>query len=142
MPSRLSRAICVLGVGIALLTARSASADTPKHTKDSLEKVRKALKEKKALLVDVREQKEWDAGHLEVAKLVPLSDLSANAGDDEYAKKLAKKLPRKKVLYLHCRSGGRVLRAAPILKKFGYDVRPLKQGYEPLLKAGFKKAAK
>ncbi|MAG94810.1 MAG: rhodanese [Planctomycetaceae bacterium] len=131
-----------MGVGITLLAAHSASADTPKHTKDSLDKVRKALKEKKALLVDVREKKEWDAGHLEVAKLVPLSDLSANADDDEYAKKLAKKLPRKKILYLHCRSGGRVLRATPILKKFGYDVRPLKPGYESLLKAGFKKAKK
>ena len=37
-------------------------------------------------------------------------------------------------------SGARSLIAQELLKKEGYDVRSLKQGYEDLLKAGFEKA--
>ena len=102
------------------------------HTKDSLEVVQKRLKEKKAILIDVREQREWDAGHLEQAQLVPLCKLQA-----EGKKKM---LPKDKIIYCHCRSGGRVLIATSILKPLGYDIRPLKQGYQQLLGAGFKKA--
>ena len=43
-------------------------------------------------------------------------------------------------MYLHCASGKRCLAAADLLKKQGYDVRPLKSGYEALLGAGFEKA--
>ena len=110
------------------------------HTKDSLETVRKRLTAKKAVLIDVREKGEWDAGHLKAAKLVSLSQLRKNRGNAEFAKRLAKTLPKKKIIYCDCRSGGRVLLAAPILRKLGYDVRSLKAGYESLLKAGFKKA--
>jgi rhodanese-related sulfurtransferase len=46
-------------------------------------------------------------------------------------------LPKEKVIYCHCRSGGRCLTAAEILKKLGYDVRPLKPGYRDLVEAGF-----
>jgi len=35
----------------------------------------------------------------------------------------------------------RALKAAKILEKLGYNVRPLKAGYQDLLTAGFKKAA-
>jgi len=115
-----------------------SSGAKPKHTKDSIKTVKQNLKKKKALLIDVREKKEWDAGHLELAQLVPLSKLQGKID----VKKLAKQLPKKKIIYCHCRSGGRVLKAAPILKKMGYDIRPLKQGYADLLKAGFKKAKK
>jgi rhodanese-related sulfurtransferase len=48
--------------------------------------------------------------------------------------------PKDKIIYCHCRSGRRCLTAADILKKQGYDVRPLKAGYEDLLKAGFPQA--
>jgi rhodanese-related sulfurtransferase len=44
------------------------------------------------------------------------------------------------VVYLHCASGRRCLAAADLLKTQGYDARPLKDGYEALLKAGFEKA--
>jgi rhodanese-related sulfurtransferase len=114
----------------------AAPAVAAEHTKDSLETVKKRMKEKKALLVDVREEKEWKAGHLQDARLLPLSRLEK--GID--AEKLAKILPKNKVIYLHCASGGRCLPAADILKKQGYDVRSLKAGYKQLLEAGFTKA--
>ncbi len=48
------------------------SAGAAEHTKDSLDTVKKRLKNEKAVLIDVRELSEWDAGHLKDAKLVPL----------------------------------------------------------------------
>ena len=117
------------------------TADQPlAHTQDSLELVGERLASGKALLLDVREQDEWDAGHLSQAILVPLSELRKQGRSDAYAEQLAKRISKEKVLYCHCRSGGRVLVAAPILKKLGYDIRPLKAGYGDLLQAGFLKA--
>ena len=53
---------------------------------------------------------------------------------------MKEKLGDAKVLYLHCGSGKRCLAAADLLKKQGYDTRPLKDGYADLVKAGFEKA--
>ena len=108
------------------------------HTKDTTDDVKKAIKDKKAVLIDVREQKEWDEGHLKDAGLLPLSKLNAGATKEE----LDKAIPKGTIVYLHCKAGGRCLSAAEILKKQGYDARPLKDGYEDLLKAGFPKAEK
>jgi rhodanese-related sulfurtransferase len=109
------------------------------HTADSLEKVRDRVKEKSAVLIDVREQKEWDAGHLKNAVFIPLSKLTEPTLEPELKARLTK-LSKDKVLYCHCAAGGRVLKAAPILKSLGYDARPLKAGYDTLLEAGFEKA--
>lgn len=107
------------------------------YTKDTPAEVKKAIEQKKAILLDVREQSEWDEGHLQNAQLLPLSILKK---DD--SKQLTKELPKDKVIYCHCRAGRRALQAAEILQKLGYDVRPLQQGYEALLEAGFRKAGK
>ena len=53
---------------------------------------------------------------------------------------LAQQMSKDKVIYLHCKAGARCLVAADLLKKYGYDVRPLKAGYDDLVKAGFPKA--
>ncbi len=67
------RLACVLVVGCCSGAVLSA-AD---HTTDTLETIKKTLKEKKAVIVDVREASEWEDGHLKVARHVPLSDLKA-----------------------------------------------------------------
>lgn len=130
------RKIMVLLVSVLLLLFGRAAWGV-EHTKDSLDTVRKAVTEKKAILLDVREQSEWDDGHLRDAQLLPLSRLE---GSD--AQTLAKALTKGQVIYCHCRSGIRSLRAAEILNKHGYDVRALKPGYQDLLKAGFPGASK
>jgi phage shock protein E len=138
MPARLRRsAEVIVGVLVGCLgaTLPGFAAD---HTKDSLETVKERLKDKSAILVDVREQKEWDDGHIEDARLVPLSELKKGTE----AEKITKDLPKKKIVYCHCAAGVRSLSAADILKKQGYDVRPLKPGYKDLLEAGFPKAEK
>ena len=55
---------------------------------------------------------------------------------------MAKVAPKDKIVYCHCGSGVRCLKAADELKKLGYDVRPLKPGYKDLLKAGFEPSEK
>jgi rhodanese-related sulfurtransferase len=116
----------------AVLAGSAVAAD---HTKDTPADVKKAIEDKKAILLDVREQSEWDDGHLKDAKLLPLSKLKkAEAKDLD--------LPKDKVIYTHCRAGSRALQAAELLQKLGYDVRALKPGYRDLLDAGFPKAEK
>lgn len=105
------------------------------HTKDTPAEVKKAVAEKKAVLVDVREDDEWNDGHLKLAIALPLSKLK-----DVKAADLPKEIKKDQPVYLHCASGKRCLKAADKLKELGYDVRPLKAGYEDLLKAGFEKA--
>ena len=117
----------------AVLAGLAAAAD---HTTDTPAQVKKAVADKSAVLIDVREKDEWDAGHLKLATLLPLTQIKKGVPDDE----LKQKLPKGKVVYLHCKAGGRCLLAADELKKHGYDVRPLKPGYEDLLKEGFEKA--
>jgi phage shock protein E len=123
---------------ILLATLAGNAGWSAEHTKDSLDAVSKALTDKKAILLDVREQSEWDDGHLKQAVLLPLSVLDAGAD----AKTVGKVLSKDKVIYIHCHSGRRCLKAADILDKQGYDVRPLKAGYPDLLKAGFPRADK
>jgi rhodanese-related sulfurtransferase len=108
--------------------------DEPKeHTKDSLETVKERIAEKKAVLVDVRDLVEWNAGHVQDAVLLPWRELQDKLKEEDVREKVDKDL----IVYTHCAVGYRSLRAAKILKKYGYDVRPLKPGYEELAKAGF-----
>jgi phage shock protein E len=109
--------------------------DATTHTKDSLDTVKQNVKSGKALIVDVREQSEWNEGHLKSAVLLPQSRLR----NEQQAADLLKALPKDKIIYTHCRAGGRALTCGDILKKHGYDVRPLKAGFEDLVSAGFEK---
>ena len=112
----------------------------PKHTKDPLPLIKERVSKNEAILIDVREKYEWEDGHLQSAIFLPLSGLEEGGASESFASKLAVKLSKDKIVYCHCVSGGRVLPASAILQKLGYDARPLKSGYELLLKAGFEKA--
>jgi len=116
----------------ALFGSRGIAAE---HTQDSLETVKQNVQGGRAVLVDVRERREWDAGHLQGAIFLPLSRLrNVDPGV------LGSILPKDKTVYCHCAIGVRVLPAADILQQHGYEVRPLKAGYKDLLRAGFPKA--
>ena len=106
-------------------------------TNDPLPTVQENLATHKAVLVDVREPEEWKEGHVEGAISLPLSSLKK--GVDSSA--LEQQVPKDKIVYTHCVMGVRALRAAKILEELGYNVRPLKAGYEDLVKAGFAKGA-
>jgi glyoxylase-like metal-dependent hydrolase (beta-lactamase superfamily II)/rhodanese-related sulfurtransferase len=63
-------------------------------------------------IVDVREQNEFDGplGHIRDAKLIPLGELSARAGE----------LARDRPVVAVCRSGGRSAQAVVLLQKAGF----------------------
>jgi rhodanese-related sulfurtransferase len=110
------------------------------HTTDTLDEVRAALLADKALLIDVREQDEWAEGHLRSAQFLPLSSLTRAAEEGVLDENMAEKLPKDKIIYLHCRSGGRVKVATTLLRPLGYDIRPLQAGFTTLVQEGFEQA--
>lgn len=128
---------------LAVLALAPAGDDSP-HTQDALSVVQQRVEKKEAVLIDVREQKEWDAGHLKQARLLPLSALTKKPRDEKFTiAALKKSLPTDKPIYLHCKVGGRSVAVADALRReLGpeYDFRPLKAGYEELVEAGFEPA--
>jgi phage shock protein E len=126
----------LLFFALTIFLAPGDARPSAEFTKDSLETVHKNIADEKAVLVDVRSQEEWDAGHLEGSIFLPVTSLRKHSFD---AKKVAKTLPKKKIAYTFCVVGMRAKQAATILEQHGYAVRALKPGYEELLKAGFKK---
>ncbi len=137
---RTMKHLIYLAVGAVLLLSTAANAAN--HTDDTLDDVRKNLAEKKAVLIDVREPSEWKRGHLQDATLVPLSEIRKASKDASVQKKLETSLPKDRIIYCHCGSGVRVLTAAAILGKQGYDIRPLASGFDDLVNEGFPAAKK
>jgi rhodanese-related sulfurtransferase len=60
-------------------------------------------------VIDVRDQQEWDTGHIPGARLVPLEQLRADPGSA---------LPRDNVVFV-CAKGIRSLTAAQLASRFG-----------------------
>lgn len=79
-----------------------------------------------ALLLDVREQDEWDAGHAPGALHVPLGELSARVDE----------LPKDRPIVAVCRMGGRSEKATIALRNSGYDVVNLDGGMRAWASAG------
>jgi phage shock protein E len=126
---------------LALMFALISAQDVDYAT-EPLDKIKAKVESKKAYLADVREQREWDQGHLRGAVFLPLSQLKEwekkGITDSEKAK-LAKSLPKGSVVFCHCAAGRRAVPGAAALKKLGYDARPLKPGYRDLIEAGFQR---
>jgi hydroxyacylglutathione hydrolase len=131
----MSQLLAVLSI-VAVIQSGQITAAV-KHTTDTLAVVKENVAKGKAVLVDVREKKEWDEGHIEGSVFLPLSALQKGMTKEE----LASKLPKDRILYPFCVVGKRSLTAGNILEKHGYVVRVLKPGYKELIAAGFKKAA-
>ncbi len=79
-----------------------------------------------AVLVDVREKSEWDAGHAPKAKHHPLKGLSSSMA----------RLPADRTLVVVCRSGNRSARATNVLAKAGFDAVNLTGGMTAWRAAG------
>jgi phage shock protein E len=104
------------------------------HTNVPLDQVKAATTTDTAILLDVREQNEWDVGHIKGALLVPTSRLSAKGAT------IPATIPKDKPIYLYCKAGVRALNMTKLLKEKGYDAHALSAGYSELVKAGFEKA--
>ena len=71
---------------------------------------------KDVILIDCREQDEWDGGHIAQAILAPLSDFENQIDKLESENTMAKD----KEIVIHCRSGKRSMRACEFLADRGY----------------------
>jgi rhodanese-related sulfurtransferase len=72
-----------------------------------------------AVFVDVREQDEWDEGHMPGAVHIPLGDLPRRGTE----------LPADRKIVTVCRSGQRSLTAVDMLQELGYgDVKSMAGG--------------
>ncbi|HET7327027.1 MAG TPA: rhodanese-like domain-containing protein [Nocardioidaceae bacterium] len=71
-------------------------------------------------VLDVREQHEWDAGHIEGAQHIPLGDLGARVDE----------VPADRKVLCVCHIGGRSAQATVFLNRQGRDVVNLAGGMD------------
>lgn len=97
--------IAVIGIYIFISSLRLKKAVTNLTQEQFIEGYRKAQ------LIDLREAKEFDAGHILGARNIPSTQLNTRY------KEIRPDLP----VYLYCQNTGRSARAALLLKKRGYN---------------------
>lgn len=83
-------------------------------------RARELLDAGEALVVDVREPYERDAGHIEGTRHVELERLASNADT----------LPRDRPVVFHCRLGARSALAAQAFRRAGYDAWSMRGGIQ------------
>lgn len=118
-----------VGLWLCLTVTVTVAAE---HTAESLTIVKQEVDAGRALLVDVREQSEWNAGHVQGAISLPISQINDGLSAEELGR-----LPQDKVLYTYCVLGKRALTAGQVLEQQGLRVKVLKPGYKELIAAGF-----
>jgi rhodanese-related sulfurtransferase len=79
-----------------------------------------------ALMLDVRGEDEWEAGHVEGSAWIPMRELEGRRDE----------LPRDREILVICRSGGRSAKSAEALTKWGYDARNVAGGAQAWAEAG------
>jgi len=77
-------------------------------------------------LLDVREQDEWEEGHLAGATLVPLGQLPRRLTE----------MPKDRSIVVYCAVGGRSAHAAAFLRERGYDAHNMRGGMRAWMMAG------
>ena len=100
-------------LGYAFIVRVSVSSQNPYMQADEFSK-----RQAEFHLLDVREDDEWAAGHIDGAQHIPLGELSARLGE----------LPKDRTIVAVCRSGGRSEAAVRGLRKLGYEAENLEGG--------------
>jgi DMSO/TMAO reductase YedYZ molybdopterin-dependent catalytic subunit/rhodanese-related sulfurtransferase len=108
-----------------LRVARAATPDTAAAPEVGARKAA-ALVAAGALLLDVREPDEWQAGHVAQAWLLPMSQVARHRED----------LPQDRQIVVVCRSGGRSAAVAEALRAWGLDAVNLAGGMTAWAVAG------
>ncbi len=86
----------------------------------------KSRLEQGAVLIDVREQDEWNAVHAPNAILIPLSEFQARYTE----------MPKDKNIVLICAGGVRSAQAAQFAEQHGYSVSNLEGGINAWIASG------
>ena len=80
------------------------------------------LEKDKSFILDVRDPSEYEEGHVNGAKNIPLNDLRKRMGE----------LPKNQEIWLYCLEGQRAYYAARVLSQHGYDTINISGGYKIL----------
>lgn len=64
-----------------------------------------------AVLLDVREDDEWDRGHAQAAQHIPMGEVPSRIGE----------IDRSSTLYVICKAGGRSAKVAEFLAREGFE---------------------
>ena len=78
------------------------------------------VREQAAQLIDVREDREWDAGRIDGARHVVLGEVAAQAST----------IDQERPVVFYCRVGARSAMAADAFRRGGYDAYSLAGGLE------------
>ena len=81
------------------------------HLEVNVDEVAEAIRADSHMLLDVREQDEWNEAHIEGAVHIPMSELTARVGE----------LSTDKPIYIMCHSGARSLYAVQYLTQAGHS---------------------
>ena len=119
MTDTLMKLLLVLGLILLVLTfVRSSFAQAGNSPRITPTEAAAKVKAGDAVIIDVREPREWENGVASPAYLLPLSDLRDGRRKWGHVLEDAKD----KQVLLYCRSGNRSGIAAGILAKEGFDV--------------------
>jgi rhodanese-related sulfurtransferase len=91
--------------------ANVISSDNFRKQMNNEEVVDKAIK-KEIVLIDVREDYEWDGGHIEESINIPLGSIDES---------LLAQISKNEEVYVYCRSGARASNAKNILEDMGFE---------------------
>ncbi|MDQ7072577.1 MAG: rhodanese-like domain-containing protein [Gammaproteobacteria bacterium] len=106
---------------VFLLIVGCSGSESTSLAEISPQQASKIVASDNAVIIDVRTQEEWDAGHIPGAVHIPLSDVKSRLDDF--------KTYEGKTLVMQCRSGKRSAKAANILLDAGFNnVSNLKGG--------------
>lgn len=89
-------------------------------------RVAELLEQGEADVIDVRDDEEWDAGHIAGARHVELADLTA----------AAEGIDRERTVVFNCRTGDRSGMAADAFREAGYDAHNMDGGIVAWAEAG------
>ena len=109
----MKRIISLLLALIGLLSGCGGTKMNNTYIQITQEKAKQMMDEQKVLILDVREQSEFDSGHIANAVLLPLGSITAETA--------AAVIPAKDtVVLVYCRSGNRSKTASNALVELGY----------------------
>ena len=122
---------CRLSFIISLLSCNVVKAGTDTLELISPKEASALTAEKKAIIIDVREDNEWNTVHIPGAIHIPLAQLSTRLSELQPYKNTA--------IITQCRSGARSAKALDILKSAGFShVQNMEGGLIAWNKAGLK----
>jgi rhodanese-related sulfurtransferase len=91
----------------------------------SIDQLQESLAEG-AFLIDVREDSEYQSGHVPGAKHIPLGSLGERLNE----------IPKDQEIWVICQSGGRSMKAANALEDLGYSAVSVEGGTGAWIQAG------